>query len=310
MNARCRSFFTLLIVLLFTGCASQNNPDTLPVTAGSKMRGDELYELLANKTMILDEYGQKAHVEMYENGTLLAQKGSAEKNEGTWQIEEDQLCIKFRRWGYGDEVCHDVFKVGDEYRQYTASGVLTNRFTVTEGVLNDPTFSVGERADKRKTPKKMRQARPDTPDVLVETPVAEAPAPAKSAPAIQEQPADTRDPQAYKKDLRLIYRDMSQNCPGCNLPNIELAGASLPHANLAGANLKNSNFSKANLKWVNLKGAILKGANLREADLAGADLAGADLDGADLTGAILNKTNLQGAKIDTAIGINLSGAIR
>lgn len=309
MNARCRSLVTLLMVLLFAGCASMNNADAPPARAGSKMRGDELYELLANNTMILDEYGQKARVEMYENGTLLAQKGLTEKNEGLWQVEEDQLCIKFKRWGYGDEVCYDVFKAGDEYRQYTTNGVLTSRFTVTEGVLNDPTFGVAERSGTRNSHKIMRQrqATPATPDVLVEAP---APAAEKSTSAIQEQPASTKDPLAYKRDLRLIYRDMSQNCPGCNLPNIDLTGASLAHANLAGANLKNANFSKANLKWVNMKGAILTGAYLIEADLSGADLAGADLSGADLSGAILNKTNLQGAKIDTAININLTGAIR
>lgn len=309
MKIQCRSFFALLLIFLLAGCASPKDADVSEGTAtpGRKLTGDEIYELLADKTMILNEYGQKARIEMYANGTLLAEKGSMEKNEGIWQAREDKLCIRFRRWGYGDELCHEVIKVDDEYRQFTPSGVLASRFTVTEGVKNEPPRKTTRISGKDKVPDraKVRRAAPDTPDVLVEEPAEES-----SSPDIQEPAARSRDPQTYKSDLRLIYRDMSQNCPGCNLPNLDLAGASIPHANLAGANLPQANFNKANLKWANLKGAILTGSDLRGADLSGADLAGADLGGADLTGAILNKTNLRGAIIDSAIGLDLTGAIR
>ncbi|MGV1097939.1 pentapeptide repeat-containing protein [Thiovibrio sp. JS02] len=303
MNLQPRNYLLVLSLLLFAaGCGSKDLDPNTVAGDGKKLTGGELVELLSDNTISLHEYGETATIEMYANGKLYAVKSKTEKNDGWWSTEEDTLCLKFKRWGYGDKICYEVFRKGEEYQMYTSSRIRASYFTVSPGVKRQP-------ADhKTARPAKATQTRattPETPDVVEEkTPEA------TSSPTIQETTTPTANPESSRRDLRMIYRGMSQNCPGCNLPGIDMAGASLMRANLAGANLKNANFSKANLKWANLKGANLSGADLSGANLAGADLAGADLDRADLTGANLEQANLRGANIGTAIGLDVQKALR
>ncbi|HSR36755.1 MAG TPA: pentapeptide repeat-containing protein, partial [Desulfurivibrionaceae bacterium] len=238
------------------------------------------------------------------DGTLRAFKQDvSDQTRGTWDIEGDTLCMKFKRWGEGDELCNAVYKVGEEYQQYNRSGLLVSRFTVTTGVAHDPVPVKGRRGHQttETAPSQAKAAATDQPNVVAAAP--------SSGPAIQESNR-SYNPDLARRDLNAIYRDMSQDCPGCNLANINLAKATLTRANLAGANLSGANLAGANLKWANLKGANLERADLSGANLAGAELAGANLDRTDLTNANLTKANLRGASINNAIGINLKDAIR
>ncbi|MDG4475032.1 pentapeptide repeat-containing protein [Thiovibrio frasassiensis] len=306
MNTQIRYFFLPLALLLFlvAGCGlikdTTSTPEKSSIREGTKVTGAELLDLLNDNTISLHEYGETATIEMYSNGKMYAVKSKTEKNDGRWSTENDRLCLKFMRWGFGDEICYDVFRKGEEYHLYTESGIRASYFTVNPGVKRGP-------ADKKSSATRKRSSTRATtsPDVVVE----EQPAKPVSTPTIQES-NQTASPQAASRDLGMIYRGMSQNCPGCNLQGANLAEASLLRANLAGANLSNATLVKANLKWANLKGANLTSADLSGANLAGADLAGANLERADLTGANLEQANLRGATITGAIGLDLKKAIR
>ncbi|HIJ79159.1 MAG: pentapeptide repeat-containing protein [Desulfobulbaceae bacterium] len=295
----------LLIILLLPGCLTKKTTETDQDLAAkeapqNKLTGEQIQRLLGNNTMVMHESGEKATIEMYGNGKLYAVKSKTEKNDGVWGVEDDQLCIQFKRWGHGEKICYRVTDNGSHYTLTTKTGLETGYFTVSKGVTRS------QAAARKKTKGKRRAASSDAPDVIIDEPEADEP----QGPAIQESTQSSYNPQSVKTDLRMIYRNMSRNCPGCNLPDVDLSEANLIGANLAGANLKHANLSKANLNRANLKGAILTGANLAGADLAGADLAGADLEGADLTDANLDRANLKGANIDNAIGVNLDRIIR
>lgn len=288
-----------LLFCLF-GCSAKTG-DQEDKKETKKLSSGELRVLIAGNTLHVEEYGEKADLEIYENGKLLGMRDSGDKNVGIWSIDdEDRLCIKFRKWGYGEVQCHEVHEVGDEYWQYNKSGLMISRFTVSEGTSKEPSSGQAQAGKKKQL-------------ITIEEP-ASTPQPRateKQVSPIQEEPLMplSSDPNA-KKDLRLIYRDMAMNCPGCNLTNISLEGASLMRANLPGADLTGSNFSKANLRRANLKGASLVRTDLSNADLAGADLAGANLEGADLTGANLTRANLKGANLERTRGADLSKAIQ
>ena len=307
MNAQFRYYLLLLTMLLFlvAGCGLMkgmtSTPEKSPAGEGTRITAAELIELLSDNTISINEYGgETANIEMYGNGKMYAIKSMTEKNEGVWSTEDDKLCLQFKRWGFGEQVCYTVFRKGEEYNMYTPTGVKSSYFTIIKGVKRGPAGK--NAANAQKQPSK----RPTTsPDVVVEEPAA----PPASSPRIQET-TQTSSAQVASQDLGMIYRGMSQNCPGCNLQGANLAEASLLRANLAGANLSNANMVKANLKWANLKGANLSNADLSGANLAGADLSGANLERADLTGANLEQANLKGATINTAIGLDLKKAIR
>jgi len=306
LNAKFRYFFLLSAMLLFfvAGCGimkeTTSSSEKAPAGEGIRVSGAELLDLLSDNTISIHEYGDTAVIEMYGDGKMYAVKSKTEKNEGKWSTENDKLCLQFRRWGFGDEICYDVYRKGEEYNLYTSTGIKSSYFTITQGVKR------GQKGKNATAPQKQTSKRATTsPDVVVEEPAA----PPTSTPAIQET-YQTSSPQAASRDLGMIYRGMSQNCPGCNLQGANLAEASLMRANLAGANLSSANMVKANLKWANLKGANLTSADLSGANLAGADLAGANLERADLTGANLEQANLKGATITGAIGLDLKKAIR
>ena len=306
MNAQFRYFSLVLAIFLFlvAGCGTKE-ATVAPAGEGTRITGAKLIDLLSGNTISIHEYGDTAIIEMYDNGKMYAVKSKTEKNDGKWSTENDKLCLKFKRWGFGDEICYDVFRKGEQYNLYTESGIKSSYFTITQGVKRGQTGKSAAGSERQPNKRATATATATaSPDVMVEEQAAPV-----STPSIQET-YQTSTPQAASRDLGMIYRGMSQNCPGCNLQGANLAEASLMRANLAGANLTNANLVKANLKWANMKGANLTSADLSGANLAGADLAGANLERADLTGANLEQTNLRGATINGAIGLDLKKAIR
>jgi uncharacterized protein YjbI with pentapeptide repeats len=104
--------------------------------------------------------------------------------------------------------------------------------------------------------------------------------------------------QAFKQsDVDKLNK--TNNCPKCDLSELDLSNAKLSGANLIAADLSFSNLEKADLS-----GAKLVSANLFEVNLKGANLLGADL-----SGAILQKVSFEsffGAPVE---GANLQAAI-
>jgi len=302
---RTHIIFLAVFSIMLTGCFSKT-AERIAEHGGKKLSAAEIQSVVSGNTLHFQEEDSTATIEMYENGTLRAWIDPLDKNQGRWSTDDkDRLCIRFkyRKWGSGGEQCYNVYQFDDEYRQYTSGGILASTFTVDPGTSEGPPSHAAASTEKgRKSETAPPAATTAEPRRQIIT---------KSAPPVQEEPSaqPSFGPNA-QKDLRLIYRQMSKNCPGCNLANIDLHDADLAGANLAGANLTGSNLSKVNLKLANLKGATLVRTNLTGANLAGADLAGADLTGADLTGANLVRANLRGADLTRVVGADLSGAIR
>lgn len=107
----------------------------------------------------------------------------------------------------------------------------------------------------------------------------------------------------------LVERLLDENqCPECDLQQVDLSGRWLSEADLERADLRGANLKGADLRDANLKGADLRGADLREADLRGADLYMANLEGADLTGARMEGALVDSADLTGAIGLRLDAA--
>jgi hypothetical protein len=173
--------------------------------------------------------------------------------------------LKFKRWGGGDKLCYEVYKLDNEYIFFQKN---SKRYTVTITEKNFETPLIP--SESKGTGKNGQMTR--EPQSLGETSTSMV---AKES----SRPAELT-PQS-KQEIGVVVRELAQNCPGCNLIKANLAGANLSHANLAGANL-----AEADLRFANLRRANLKGANLYKADLTGADIGGIELEGANLQGVI------------------------
>ena len=274
-----------LLAALLVGCAAKG-VEKAREQGGRELKTKQLRELVAGRTLHLNQYGETADLELQPDGTLKAVNYAGEKDSGKWKVEDDKLCIVFERWNHGDQNCYTVFQMGEEYQQFSANGTLAGTFRVS-GEADVP----ADATDRQET--------------VSQPIIQEEPAPPAGAPPLLTAP----DPNA-KQDLRFIYREMAQDCPGCDLTGISLVDATLRGANLAGADLSGSDFSRATLRRANLRGAKLVGTDFSQADLGGADLQGADLSRANLTGANLAQANLKGAILDGVVGADLQGALQ
>ncbi len=276
------------LIFLLSACASVDL-DTTIAEGGVKIVPPELREVVEDRIIHMTEYDSSATVKFYKNGFLIGRNDQNETTKGAWKIDvKDRLCIKYKKWGYGDTICYSIYKVGDEYRQFSQAGLLVGRFAVAGKI------DVDEQKQEASSKEKV---------VVAPVPVA-PPTPAST-------PLEMADPTPVKPEkTELSIAEKAKNCPGCDLQKVNLSGVNLKQAVLPGANLTEANLKGANLKMANLKGVTLTTADLSNANLAGADLAGADLTGANLTGAELFGTNLKGATLDNVIGADLMGAIK
>ena len=115
-------------------------------------------------------------------------------------------------------------------------------------------------------------------------------------------------PAVPRGDAALIQLLQTQECPQCELADVNLVHAQLQDADLEGAKLQRANLSQARLDGANLRGADLSftslhGASLRRAELQGSKLVGTDLREVDLTGATLDPNALELAHWSGAFGL-------
>jgi len=245
------------IALLLAQCVGLNGKPA--ALEGLKtLTATQLRELVDGSSISMNGYGQTATVEFNQDGSLSGSNRGGEKDSGQWKVMEDELCLRFKKWGAGDVNCYRVVeREGKKYELFNRKGMPTYDLIVV---------SPGEKPTPATTtpPAQTVNASPSA----AASP-ASAPAPVQASPHAAD-------------DVDFIIRHNAQNCPGCNLAHAKLSGQTLVGANLQGANLTEADLSHANLRRANLKGA-----NLYRADLRGADLAGADLTGANMTEAIL-----------------------
>ena len=117
---------TVTVILLLAGCS--------PMTLNSaKQKGNDtlgardIFDLVSGNTLTLTAYDFDGRVYFSEKGKLAGIDNEGQKDTGSWDIKDnDQLCIKFKVWYYGDLNCYSVV-TGSE--QSHLSFFTTNNFT-------------------------------------------------------------------------------------------------------------------------------------------------------------------------------------
>ena len=132
---------------------------------------------------------------------------------------------------------------------------------------------------------------------------------ALALPAVAQTPEQSKD----RRELAAERVIAGQDCPSCDLFQVDFSYQRLDGRNLAGARLRQANLSLATLDKTDLSGGDLSntsafGGRFGDADLSNADLTrtsfvGAWLGGADLGGADLTDADLSGAYLFTARGL-------
>lgn len=249
------SCLLIALPLLLTHCMGHDVKPAALEASAQILSTAQLRELIDGSSISMNGYGQTATVDFGQDGSLTGSNRTGEKDSGQWKLVEDELCLRFKKWGSGDANCYRVVeREGKRYELFNRKGMpVYDLIVVKPGEAATTATSVPAAA-----PAATAGANPVAP-----------PEPIKVSPHAAE-------------DVDYIIRHNAQDCPGCNLANAKLSGQTLVGANLQGANLTGADLSRANLRRANLRGA-----NLYRADLRGADLAGADLTGANMTEALM-----------------------
>jgi hypothetical protein len=292
------------------------------------LQARQIFDLVSGNTLHLETVDFNANIYLHPDGTIAARGESLtsdDTDKGQWDINGDnQLCLKFKVWYYGDMKCYAVYP-GSLQNTYTL-------FTDNGALAYNARLATGDSAHLYKTPKPTQKTTflreslagskssamtppADTPQsaepVAKTTYLRESLAAGQSTASPQEPMApatpeltELSSPGASDAEIEHTVKSMAKNCPGCNLAKSDLRQADLVGANLQGADLKGADLSRANLRRANLEGANLSGATLLSANLPGANLKGADLTDADLTGANLIQADFTGAKTGNMILTN------
>lgn len=277
----------IIIILFFTGCTSGNQSQLIkkgqhPLTA------EQIFTTVSGNSLHLEAADFDAILYFQKNGKLSAADRLKNGDTGKWDItSENELCLEFKIWYYGDSKCYSIFhgQKTDSFIFFTGNGA---RYYSAELIASDP-YDLAKKIPQTGKKKFLRKE-------LVQGTQFSAPLPA-AAPSVTKI--------AAAPDIGHLAR----NCPGCNLAGVDLSKAQLIGANLAGADLSGSNLSGANLRRADLTGANLSNAKCTTTNLAGAILINSNLSNVDFTGSNLIKAKLNGATTEGAIftGSHLEG---
>lgn len=292
MNRLIYSFLVCSILSL-TGCG--------PATINKAVKQDlsaldsrQIFDIVSGNSLILSAFDFSGTVYFESSGLLSAVDNQAQQDIGKWDVnDQNELCMKFRVWYYGDAKCYRIFnnEQAEKLTFFTRNG---SAYYTAKNVKGDPS-SLAKHIGKKSPPRSVRKQFTDSQG------------PEESGPSQTSQTGNREIAisSSQNNDAGLTVKRLAGDCPGCKMAGIDLREASLIKANLQGADLSGADLSYANLRRANLKGANLKGARLTHANLPGADLSGANLSNCDLTGANLLLANLTdadttGAQFDNA----------
>lgn len=275
--------FFFCSILSLTGCG--------PATVNKAVKNDQtaldskqILDTVTDNSLILSAYDFSGTVYFDNSGLISAVDNLNQRDIGKWDVnDQNQLCLKFKVWYYGDAKCYRVFnnEQADKLTFFTPNGAAYYTAMSVKGDPSDLAHLLG----KKSTPQSVRKQYTDNQA-------------RSSGAAAQTPPAKNREiaiSSSEDDDSVQTVKRLAGDCPGCKMAGIDLKEASLIKANLQGADLSGADLRYANLRRANLKDANLKGARLTHANLPGADLSGANLTDCDLTGANLLLANFTDA---------------
>jgi hypothetical protein len=290
---------------------------------GAPLAAKQIFDLVSGNTLQMESIDLNAQMYFQPDGTIAARAEfmtADDTDKGDWDINgENQLCLKFKAWYYGEMRCYSVYQDAGEngYALFRDNGALAynaKAFSGDSARLFKPSKSTQKGTYLREslttgqpssapvpTPAPQQSAEPSkTATYLRESLASEQNVSSPQEPGLSASPEQSEEVKSVAADEEVEHtvKSMARNCPGCNLEKSDLRQADLVGANLKKADLQGADLSRANLRRANLEGANLRGAILLSANLPGANLKGADLTDADLTGANLIKADLTGAKTE------------
>ena len=277
-----------ILLLMLSSCTPITSKQALKQDS-TQLNATQIFEIVADNSLVMSAYDFSGTVYFDRNGQLAAVDNEKQRDVGNWDLtDENQLCIKFRVWYYGDIKCYTVYdnQQADRLTFFTTNGAA---YYTAKQVEGDPESLIGK-LEKASPPRSVRQQIASEQGESPSSTSAGEPSPARNV-AINP---------SSENDSELTAKRLAGNCPGCNMTGMDLKEASLIKANLEGADLSGADLRYANLRRANLSGANLQNARLNHANLPGANLTDADLRGADLSGANLLLANLTDAEVSGA----------
>ena len=95
----------------------------LVAEGNTPLSADQLRELVTDQRLHLDAIDFDGQVQYLPDGHLRAESLQGGKDSGKWYITpEDQLCMKFNLWYYGDLKCYKLVKEKEQYIFFTTNG--------------------------------------------------------------------------------------------------------------------------------------------------------------------------------------------
>ena len=287
----------LVVVVIFLSGCSPGTQSHLVKNGQSPLTAEQLFATISDNSLHLEAIDFDGTLYFQNDGAFSAVDRLKNTDTGKWDISsQNELCLQFRVWYYGDLKCYSVFRdqKPDSFIFFTENGA---RYYSAEYIASDPQ---NLKKQLRKTDKKQFVRK----NLAQKNQVADA---SNSAPSSPPLSSSASPPPETLKTPDIAH--LARNCPDCNLAGANLKRAQLVGANLAGADLSGADLSGANLRRADLTGANLSGANCITTNLAGAILIDSNLSGADLTNSNLIKAKLNGATVDGAIftGAHLEG---
>ncbi|MEJ2056463.1 MAG: pentapeptide repeat-containing protein [Desulfofustis sp.] len=289
----CIAAWLACLLITIAGCGPVTKRQAVSLD-NIQLTGEELIRAVSDKSLILTAYDFSGTIYFQADGQLSGVDNLDQRDIGRWKISDNQeLCLKFRLWYYGDSKCYTVFNnpQADRLTFFTSNGAA---YYTAMSIAGDPA-ALAKYIEAPSTEKSARTQSLSEKD-------RQSPGDGNSKTA--EEPRRIVISASQESDSGQTVKRLAGNCPGCNMAGINLSEASLIKANLQGADLEGADLRYANLRRADLSGADLKNARLNHANLPGADLSGADLSGADLSGANLLLANFTGANVSGALFTN------
>ncbi len=100
--------------------------------AGQRLSAEELHRLVPGATLrgeVAD--GGTFEGTYFRDGTM-AIRTEGDADTGTWEFEDDTICLTWTKWRNGERYCIYWTREGEGYASYNVDGRLSTRFTIAE----------------------------------------------------------------------------------------------------------------------------------------------------------------------------------